>query len=108
MIVDDKRRVLVAVTRGELSIFTYEGRKSKALPQLHKALKIIEEVKILQFAKDSLLTVFHEKFVSFFIIDGINSRQISRKDYGVDKNYTLFQVAPCIDNTLNIFFEIPQ
>jgi hypothetical protein len=45
----------------------------------------VDEVKMIQMAKDSLLAILNDKFVSFFLIDGVSSRQTIRKELLVDK-----------------------
>jgi len=51
-------KTIVAVLPGELNIYSYEGRRSKNAPKLEKMLKLVGEVKIMQIAMDSLLTLF--------------------------------------------------
>jgi len=68
-----------------MQIYAYEGKKSKNSPVFQKSIKLADEVKMLQMAKDSLLAVFNEQYVSFFLIDGVSSRQTIRKELGVDK-----------------------
>jgi hypothetical protein len=97
----------VAISSGEIHIFSYEGRKSKYPPVLLKSFKITEEVKFIQFVKDMLLGVFFEKRMHFYAIDGPSSRQISKKDYKVDPEYSLHQAAQCVDGILNLFFVGP-
>lgn len=72
-------KTIVAVLAGELNIYSYEGRRSKAAPKLEKMLKVVGEVKMMQIAKDSLLVVFFEDSVHSYYLDGPNSRQNSRK-----------------------------
>lgn len=60
-------------------IYTYEGKRSKNPPVFQKALRMIGEIKMIQLAKDSLLTVFLDSAVQSYILDGANSRQNFRK-----------------------------
>jgi hypothetical protein len=62
-----------------MRIYSYEGKKSKIAPIFQKAIKLFDEVKMLQMAKDSLLAVLNNQNVSFFAIDGASSRQTIRK-----------------------------
>lgn len=49
---------MIVVLAGEIQIYSYEGKKSKKPPKLEKTFRVLGEVKMMQLAKDSLLTVF--------------------------------------------------
>ena len=72
---------MVVVVAGEIRIYSYEGRRSKQLPKLRKTFRNINEVSMMQMARDSFLVVFTDKGVSAYLIDGENSRQTSRKEF---------------------------
>lgn len=46
------------VFAGELQLLGYDPRRSKNQPKFFKSFKLVGEVKIVQYAKDSLLAVF--------------------------------------------------
>ena len=46
------------VLAGELQLLGYEPRRSKNPPKFYKSFKLVEEVKMVQYAKDALLAVF--------------------------------------------------
>lgn len=48
----------MAVVTGEIQIYGYEGKKSKVQPKLNASFRAVGEVKYMQLAKDSFLTVF--------------------------------------------------
>jgi len=50
----------------------------------------------MQMAKDSFLTVFYEKKLSAFSIDGLNSKQVSEKVYKIDGDLKFYRSANCI------------
>ena len=86
----------MAVVAGEIQIYGYEGKKSKVQPKLNASFRAVGEVKYMQLAKDSFLTVFFEKEVQSYIIDGANPRQTSKKSYNIDQSLKFFQPALCI------------
>lgn len=73
------------IVKGEMQIYNFEGKRSKVAPVFQKTIKLADEVKMIQMAKDSLFAVLNEQFVSFFLIDGVSSRQTIRKEIPVDK-----------------------
>lgn len=89
-------------------MFSYEGRRSRNAPVLFKTFKVMDEVKFIQFARDMLLAVFFQKGISFYAIDGEGSRQVSKKEFKVEKEYELNQAAQCVEGVLNIFFTGPK
>ncbi len=48
----------MVIAGGEISMFSYEGRRSRNAPVLFKTFKVMDEVKFIQFARDMLLAVF--------------------------------------------------
>ena len=86
----------MAVVAGEIQIYGYEAKKSKVQPKLNASFRAVGEVKHMQLAKDSFLTVFFEKEVHSYIIDGANPRQTSKKSYNIDQSLKFFQPALCI------------
>ncbi len=98
----------MAVVAGEIQIYGYEGKKSKIQPKLKSSFRAVGEVKNMQLAKDSFLTVFFDTEVHSYIIDGANPRQTSKKSYNIDKNLKFFQPALCIENIINVFFDGPS
>jgi hypothetical protein len=76
---------MIVVLAGEIIVYSYEGRRSKAPPKMEKAFRVVGEVRMMQLAKDSFLTVFFEDSVHCYFLDGANSRQNSRKEYRVAK-----------------------
>lgn len=64
-----------------MQIYIYEAKKSKVKPKLNKTFQVFAEIKMIQFSKDSLLTIVYEKEMQFFLIDGANSHQIFKKNF---------------------------
>ena len=67
--VDDRRKMIVAVVQGEIRIYRYEARRSKNPPKLTKSFRSLDEVKMMQMAKDSFLLVFFEKALCAYVLD---------------------------------------
>ncbi len=63
-------------------------------------------MQFIQFAKDSYLTVFYDKYFEVYILED-DGKLIKRcqKSYGVGDMYKIFAVPQAVDSVLNIFFE---
>lgn len=69
-----------------------------------------DEVRFLQFAKDSYLTLFYENKIEIYVIDE-NLKEAKKKyakAYNQPKGSSIFQVPQANDGVLNIFFTLPK